>query len=143
MSIKAFRVLLVAHLVALLASGGVDFIPGAIPAALEQAYLDLPQPIIVGHVVLLVLALPLLVAWLAGIVGLFLMKRWARGLSLYLTLLGLLMYPVLGPSIASGWNSALSELSALLWGAALACAYFSPLAEAFSRNATPVGAQSH
>jgi hypothetical protein len=133
MSIKTFRLLLVAHLVALFGAGAVDFIPGTIPAALEQAYLDLPQPILVGHVVLLVLAIPLLVAWLAGIVGLFLMKRWARGLSLYLTLLSLLMYPVLGPNLASGWGSALTELAALLWGAILACAYFSPVAEAFAR----------
>lgn len=131
MSIKTFRLLLLVHLVALVASVSVDFILGTIPEALEQAYLDLPQPVLVGHAVLLVLAIPLLLAWLAGIVGLFLMKRWARGLSLYLTLLGLLMHPVIGPSIASAWSSALTELAALLWGAILACAYFSPVAGAF------------
>lgn len=134
MSIKTFRALLVIYLFALFASVGVDFIPGLIPGALQKVFLDLPQPVLIGHVVLMVLAIPLLLASIAGIVGLFLMKRWARGLSLYLTLLSLLMYPVLGPNLASGWGSALTELAALLWGAILACAYFSPVAEAFDRS---------
>lgn len=142
MSIQTFRALLLSHLIVLFASVAVEFIPGVIPEALERAYLDLPQPVLVGHVVLMALAIPLLFAWLAGIIGLFLTKRWARGLSLYLTLLGLLMYPVLGPSIASGWGSALKELAALLWGAILASAYLSPVAEAFARGAAPAAAPS-
>ena len=95
-----------------------------------------------GHAVLLLMAIPLLFAWLAGLVGLFLIKRWGRGLSLYLTLLGLLIYPLTGPSIASGWSGGLSELAALSWGAALACAYFSPVAEAFATGAQRVAARS-
>lgn len=142
MSIKSFRLLLVLHLLALVASVGVEFLPGMIPEALEHAYYELPQPVLVGHAVLLLMAIPLLLAWLAGVVGLFLTKRWGRGLSLYLTLLGLLIYPVTGPSIASGWSSGLSELAALSWGAALACAYFSPVAEAFAIGVQRVAAQS-
>ncbi|MFY8135214.1 MAG: hypothetical protein ACOVKS_09440 [Aquimonas sp.] len=142
MSIKSFRVLLMLHLLALVASVGVDFLPGAIPEALEQAYYELPQPVLMGQAVLLLMAIPLLMAWLAGVVGLLLMKRWGRGLSLYLTLFGLLIYPVTGPSLASGWSSGLSELAALSWGAALACAYFSPVAEAFATGGQRVAAQS-
>ncbi len=139
MSVKTFRVLLVAHLVALIASVGVDFLPGAIPEELERAYHDLQQTVLVGHLVLMVLAVPLLLAWMVGVIGLFLTRSWARGLSSYLTLLGLFMYPVLGPSILSAWGSALSELAALLWGAVLACSYFSPVAVAFDRKLTSSG----
>jgi hypothetical protein len=136
MSIKVFRVLLLVHLAALFASVGVEWLPGAIPEALELTYEELPAPpLFSGNLVLLVMGFPLLFVWLGGLVGLFLLKRWGRGMSLYGTLLSLPLFVALGPTIASGWGASLTELAAMLWGAVLACAYFSPVAEAFTVKA--------
>ena len=75
------------------------------------------------------------VAALAGVVGIFLFKRWGRALSLYSTALGFLLVPFIGPGVYSGLTSALDEVSFTLWGAVLAMAYFSPLAERFRSDA--------
>ena len=72
-------------------------------------------------------------ASLAGLVGLFYFKRWARSLSLYSTLAGYLFAPLIGSSLYSGLESALSDGSSVLWGAVLALSYFSPVSQRFGR----------
>lgn len=76
-------------------------------------------------------SLLLLIAWLVALAGLLLFKRWARGWALYTSLALLTLHPLTGPSLSSGLENALLETTNLLWGAILALAYFSPIAESF------------
>ena len=71
---------------------------------------------------------------LVSVVGLLLFKQWARTLAFATTLTSLAFWPLLGPTVQSGWNSALLQISAVSWGAVLAGAYWSPLASHFQRQ---------
>ena len=75
----------------------------------------------------------LAVAWLAGLVGLFRFKRWARSLSLYSTLAGFLIAPFMGAYLSSGLETSLFDASTTLWGAVLALSYFSAVSDRFGR----------
>lgn len=75
---------------------------------------------------------PLAVATLAGLAGMFLFKPWARRFSLYATLAGLCVMPFLGTSVMSWLDSILWECASLVWGAILALAYYSPLSSRFA-----------
>jgi hypothetical protein len=136
MSVGQFRLALLVYFALSLASVGVDLIPGALPEALESAYLDLHAPV-AGGTLTFVLVGGLLLAWPVAIMGLFLLKRWGRTLALYGTVLVLMLFPLSGAIVASGLSLALAELAAMLWGACLACAYFSPLALQFSAERSP------
>jgi hypothetical protein len=46
--------------------------------------------------------------------------------------LGILLYPFLGPTLSSGLEAALHEAASTIWGATLALAYYSPFSEHFS-----------
>ena len=73
------------------------------------------------------------VAWIAGLIGLFYFKPWARSLSLYSTLAGFLLFPLSGPSLYSAIELALADGASILWGAILAISYFSSISERFGR----------
>jgi hypothetical protein len=75
----------------------------------------------------------LLVVGLVGLAGLFLFKGWARPLSLYSTLAGVLITPFFGASVYSGLETALFDASATVWGAILALSYFSSVGDRFGR----------
>lgn len=135
MSVRQFRLALLVYLALSLASIGVDLIPGALPEALVNADLELPVPVN-GNLAFLMLAGVLVLAWPLAIIGLFLFRRWGRALALYGTVLSLMLYPLLGPIVASGLSFVLAEMAAMLWGACLACAYFSPLALRFAAERT-------
>lgn len=72
-------------------------------------------------------------AWLTGLVGLFFFKRWARTLSLYLTLAGIFITPFFGASLYSGLETSLFDMSTTVWGGILALSYFSPVSCRFER----------
>jgi hypothetical protein len=74
------------------------------------------------------------VAAIAGFIGMFFFKAWARSLSLYTTVLGIFLYPSLGPSLSSGLEAAIHEAASTIWGATLALAYYSPFSGYFSAN---------
>jgi hypothetical protein len=109
-----------------------SFFPGH-SENLAAAYESEPETWLMSHAwvaagVLCVLAL----AWLTGLIGLFRFKGWARPLSLYSTLVGFALYPLLGTSWLSGIESALYDAATLAWGAAISAAYFSPVSERFA-----------
>lgn len=114
-------------------------IPGLTSNSLSQALENEPLPGVFNNLWLsFLLFVPWVVITLVGIVGLLFFKGWARSLSFYSTVLGLGLYPFLGPTLTSGWSSALSEASFMTWGAVLALAYYSPLAKRFTvRNDAP------
>lgn len=65
-------------------------------------------------------------AAIAGIVGLYLFKGWARPFNLGLTLMSLFLWPLMGYNLVDGWSQTLYDLGMLTWGAVLALAYFAP-----------------
>jgi len=138
MSAKHFRWFIILSVLLAIGSGAVDALfPSLIPQSLAIALENEPAPRILENLALsLLLFLPLAAAWIIGMVGLFLFKRWGRTLSLYSTVLGFGLYPFFGPTVSSGWSSALSEASFVLWGAVLAVAYVSPLRDRFSVQST-------
>ena len=71
--------------------------------------------------------------WIAGLIGLFYFKPWARSLSLYSTLAGFLIFPLSGPSLFSAIELGLADGASILWGAILAISYFSAISERFGR----------
>ena len=71
------------------------------------------------------LLLPLLLADLAGIVGLFWFRPWGRTLALLTTLARMCIDPWSSVAATTWAHALLYDVSTLLWGAALALAYFS------------------
>ncbi|MBJ7575460.1 hypothetical protein [Luteimonas sp. MC1828] len=74
-----------------------------------------------------------LLAWLAGLAGLFFFKTWARSLSLCSTLASFLISSYMGASLYGALENALFEASSIIWGAILALSYFSPVSDRFGR----------
>ncbi len=64
--------------------------------------------------------LPLAAVSLAAIVvppaGLFFLRKWGRWLGLWTTIAMLAVIPFFGPSLSSGFGTAMMQLSAILWG---------------------------
>jgi len=129
MTITRFRVFLIASAVLSIAAVAKVFLPDGYSPALAEAYANEPLPgwfqneyaaIGVGVVALAIT--------IVGYVGLFLLKRWGRGLSLGITVLGLPLYLLTGPMLLSPLEAMLSDASLMVWGACLALAYYSPVA---------------
>jgi cell division protein FtsW (lipid II flippase) len=132
MTAQKFRALIALHLVLTLAGIGAAFLPNSYSAALSEAYATEPMSTFIDNDGFwLTLALTLLALWVAGIVGLWLFKRWGRTLSLYATVAALVIVPFFEPTLLSGLENALYEAAALCWGAVLALAYYSSVRERF------------
>ena len=127
-----FRMLIWAYVAFLCGAAVAGYFPAGYSEELRTAYeaepslVDtLPIPV-VGTVVLAFLALII-----AGLVGMYRFRPWARPLSLWTTLVATPALAALGPSLSSGLEAAMWELSSVFWGALLALAYFSPVANRF------------
>ncbi|HVK53934.1 MAG TPA: hypothetical protein VM532_02790 [Burkholderiales bacterium] len=133
MSPTKFRGLVLFSVLLEIGSATVDLlIPDLLSNSLSQALENEPLPSVLNNLWLsFLLFVPWLVITLVSTVGLLFFKGWARTLSLYSTVFSLGLYPFLGPALTSGWSSALSEASFMIWGAVLALAYYSPLADRF------------
>jgi hypothetical protein len=135
MSPTIFRSLIIFSVLLDIASAAVDaIVPNLIPSSLTQAYENVPTPAISGNPLWLALLVVLLLMVLVSAFGLLFFKRWARMLSLYTTGFVFVIYPFFGITLASGWANAFTELSATIWGAVLAIAYFSSLSERFAKE---------
>jgi hypothetical protein len=137
-SVVLFRVLIVASVVTGLIGGVLDLVfPGLIPEPLSKAFDELPPPplsALVGAGFLLLVTFGGIVA---ATVGLYLFQPWARPLALWMTLLGLLFHPLLGPSLQSGFAQLLLDVSSLLWGGVIAMSFVSSVSTRFA-SANPV-----
>jgi hypothetical protein len=135
-----FRFLVVTSSAAAVLGACLDsFVPGLLPTALEDAYdayAAAEEPSVSYLLALGGLSLVLLICGVAGTIGLLLFKPWGRLLSLWVSLLAALSCPFLGPAVCSGWTTMLTEASMMLWGAALAMAYFAEVRLRFDRDAT-------
>ena len=136
--VMTFRFLVMISIVTAVLGASMDFlVPSLIPAvfgAASEAYAAGKEPMM-SHVFLLGgLALVLLISAVVGTIGLLLFKSWGRQLSLWLSVLATLCYPFFGPVVCSGWATMLTETSMMLWGAALAMAYFAEIKVRFERD---------
>lgn len=134
MSPNAFRGLIVCSVLFAVAAGVVDalcpsLIPQSVVAALEKE--TATSIFETNPFAFLAFSLPWLIAVLASTIGLLFFKPWARPMALYSTLFGFISYSFLSPELSSPVASALTEASAMTWGAILALAYYSPLRENF------------
>lgn len=111
-------------------------VPGIVPAELAAAYASvstIEDATLITLAGLGVIALVLAIAGIVALIGLYLFRSWGRRLSLWVTVLSVLIYPALGPAVYSGWALMLTTVSIMLWGAVLAMAYFSELSARFSQ----------
>jgi hypothetical protein len=132
MTESKFRVLIALHIALSCAGAAAAFIFTGFSPELEAAYANEPEPWVFSTVWSLSTYIVLLVIpWIAGVVGLWRMKRWGRRWSLYSTVILLIAYPLAGASLLSGIESALFEAATLCWGAVLALAYYSGISERF------------
>lgn len=137
MTDRRFRIILIAYIVSLLAAIIANFVPGGYSAGLSAAYKAEPYWLADASLTVLVAVLLLtIVAMTVGIVGLYFFKPWARSLSFLLTVAGTPVAAFAGPTLVSGLESTLWEISTLLWGAILALAYYSPVADGFRANSS-------
>ena len=120
-----FRLLLVVSLALGISSWFVDYlVPDLVPAPVVALLAERPQPFSsLPQVPLLLVLVVGFSAWLVSIVGLWLFKPWARPLALWSFAVAVSTHLLWGPTVSSGWSSALLEASAALWGAVLALAY--------------------
>jgi hypothetical protein len=74
------------------------------------------------------------VATFVAFFGLWRFRPWARRLALIATVVGLLIYPLFGPVVQSGWGQLFYEIHELSWGGILALSYWSSLRERFVKS---------
>lgn len=137
MTPSIFRGMIVAHWALVLAGAALGWIGHGHPESLRDAYLALPQPWFLRHDAIVLPVAAILGVWmLVSTVGLFCFKRWGRTLSLWLTAIGLALSWSFGVVLSGGLEWMLHDAAMMLWGAALACAYWSPLAARFAPSGT-------
>ena len=130
-----FRILIMLRVAFVAAGIAVAFVPDMYSPALAFAYSNEPEPwIITSQWLSLATLVPLTLLTILAIVGLFFFKHWGRALSLYGTIAITLLSASFGPSVESAIESALLDVSILLWGAILALAYYSPVSSMFGNN---------
>lgn len=129
MNITRFRMFLIASALLPVATIAAAFLPSGYAQALSDAYASEPVPwLFQNESAAIGIGAAALAITIAGYVGLFLLKRWGRTLSLGITLLGLPLYLLSGPTLMSPFEAMLSDTSWMVWGACLALAYYSPVA---------------
>lgn len=117
-----FRVLILCYIVTLLATTvEVFYFPALVSDELAAAYAREALPPFVSN--------PAIFLPLAA--GLFFLRKWGRWLGLWTTIAMLAVIPFFGPSLSSGFGTAMMQLSAILWGAVLTLAYFSSMGPEF------------
>jgi hypothetical protein len=129
MTIARFRLFLTASAVLSILAIATVFLPDGYSQALADAYANEPLPwLFQNEYAAIGVGVVALAITIVGYVGLFLLKRWGRGLSLGITVLGLPLYLLTGPTLLSPLEAMLSDTSLMVWGACLALAYYSPAA---------------
>jgi len=96
-------------------------------------------PISPRDLVAFVIWVPAMVISLIAAIGMFVFWRPARVLALIGTLLALAALPFSEPFVATGLATIFNEGSSILWGMALALAYWSPVAQRFAKLGEQVG----
>lgn len=137
MTPRLFRGLILAHVTALSVFIALSAFDHGVPPVLIAAQLESGLGWLLDESALVLsLLLVAVAAVIAGYLGLWFFQRWGRAVSLWTTIIGCLLTPALGPSLSGGLSAAFYDAANLLWGAVLALAYLSPVAQRF-RGASP------
>ena len=141
-AIRIFRLLIVVEIVLSIASIAVAFLPiEALPPDVESWLSGDGQSPLVRwmegqpRAVLLpalVLGLAFVAAYVAALVGLFFLKRWARALYVATFVAGVILYPLMGASITTPVAALVDYLLAAGTGAILAFLFVGPVQERFA-----------
>jgi hypothetical protein len=132
MSTAVFRLFVVLSFLLPLVAIGIDaMFPSLVSPSLTEAVRAEPASLFLESGWFTAVNVVLVAAALAGSVGMLLFKHWARSLSLWSTAFLLVYLPFVGSIVESGLAASLYEASSMLWGAALAAAYFSTLRQRF------------
>jgi hypothetical protein len=133
MTATFFRAAIVLSIVFPIAGGIVDF---AFPQFISQGLAKAIEAEPIAGIFETPIGMGLVGLWgaasLAGAVGMFFFKAWARTITLWLTVVGFAIYPALGSTVSSWLASALTEAGAIAWGAMLAFAYTEPIKALFT-----------
>jgi urea transporter len=131
-----FRKLLLLSIIFAIVGACLDvMLPQLIPDPFYQAQEKVDQPASsIEFIMLLIIGISLVIAYIISVVGLFCFYSWAPQVALTATFLSLIIYPLLGYSLSSGWSLALTDCSTLLWGMILTLTYCSPLRKRFARR---------
>jgi hypothetical protein len=76
----------------------------------------------------------LLIGYIITSVGLYRFRAWAKTLFLPMNIIALLMMPLYGPSVMTGWASAFNCLNCLVGGGVLFLVYLSPVGQMFGTD---------
>lgn len=87
-----------------------------------------------GHIALAAVGIPLLIAFVVSIIGLYRFWRFARPLTVIVWIVGLIFQVFAGPTVDSGLATSLYELAAVLTGIILAVIYMMPAKAWFERT---------
>ena len=133
MTVRYFRLLVIASFVVNLVSAGVDFgFPSLLPEAFHQAQraqdfaFSMPRKFFLST-----LGVIALFASLASYYGLYMLRPWAPRLSLIYTALLLFFYVSGGTLAQSGLTNAAAYLASYLWGAVVILAITTPFSAQF------------
>ncbi len=128
-----FRILIICYVVSLIVVAiETQYFPAQVSDELSVVYAkEAIQPLVSSPAIFLVLSVIALVAIVAPPAALFFFRKWGRWSGLCATAAMFVALPFLGPSLTSGFGTAVSQLSAMLWGAILALAYFSSVRSDF------------
>jgi hypothetical protein len=85
-------------------------------------------------IAMLIIGLPLIILLIVSSIGLFMLWPPARILYLIGVASGLILMPVFGPYVESGWGTAFEDAASIISGVILALVYFSPLKRYFDAS---------
>lgn len=130
MTVKHFRLLLIASFVIGVIGGGIDFVfPELLPETFHEAQAQYSKDYAISTPLLLFftgLAIVVLGVTTASYYGLYRLRPWAPRLSLVSTVLGLLLLLLAGPCTQSGIAIVASYLSSYIWAAVMVFAFSAP-----------------
>jgi hypothetical protein len=133
--VRTLRILIIlAFALALIGPLSDLFFPELVPKLLLDArdsYEQSQEWSLIEISVMLISALGGLLLAAVSTIGLFMLKPWGRKVTLWLTVAAPFSYPLLGPTLESGWATACSIASSTIWGVVLAMTYFSDLTTHF------------
>jgi len=134
MTRQGFRRLIVLQWLLVLASCFVTFatVPYLPPELRGYWESQVNAEMTTGDWVLFGVSMLVLVASIIIYVGLYLFRPWSKSLLLPINVVGLLLAPLYGPAVMTGWASTLSYFAALVGGGVLFLAYLSPVRQMFT-----------
>jgi hypothetical protein len=139
---KIIKILVVLEVLLLLAYLGLSFsLESHLPAVLQQ-YLnqELESGLSTSDQVALWGGIPVLLCYVASVVGLLLTKAWGKGLYILTAMAGYLLAPFLSPTIEHAASATVCDLGSVTEGAILALLFFTK--SAFNKSSDSDGAST-